>query len=149
MLVSFFAAGVPAPKGSMRAIPRRRKNGKLGVTVLHDNAATKPWLELVAWSARVAMGSSAPLDGPLSLHATFYLPRPADHVGKRGIKPSAPKYPETKPDLDKLTRSIGDACEGIVFVNDSRIVVHSVRKLYADDGQEPGAMVAIKPMEEW
>ena len=46
----------------------------------------------------------------------------------------APKkvlYPATKPDLDKLVRSVGDALKGLAYEEDSRIVDIDARKRFA------------------
>jgi Holliday junction resolvase RusA-like endonuclease len=64
---------------------------------------------------------------------------------KRGLKPSAPLTPATKPDIDKLTRSTLDSLIGAVFDDDSRIVRLVVDKQYAVPGAE-GARIRV---QEW
>lgn len=70
---------------------------------------------------------ATPLDGSLSLHVVFYLPRPK----------SRPRHkyplPNVKPDWDNLAKCV-DAWEGVMWTNDSRIVDARVQKFYADDG---------------
>ena len=50
----------------------------------------------------------------------------------------------TKPDLDKLLRSVLDALTGIVWVDDSQVVIISARK---DFGQ-PGATITFSEMDD-
>ena len=120
--------GLPVSQGSKCARVVR------GRAILTDGFGDKPrrlrdWRASVAACARLWLqqnGMPAPLDGPVELTATFYLPRPK----------SAPKrvlYPATKPDLDKLTRAIGDALAKIAYTDDSRIVQINVGKRFAVD----------------
>ena len=130
--VSFFVPGTPAPKGSMKAFAMRAKDGRVMARVTHDNKRTKPWSTAVAYAAQEAMrGRELFRDTPLVVAITFALSRPSAHSGKRGLKPSAPRWPQTRPDLDKLTRAACDALQGIVFDEDSRIVMVAVAKIYA------------------
>lgn len=78
------------------------------------------------------MNDSALLEGPLRLSATFYLPRPKGHFGKRGIRPSAPKYPTTKPDCLKLGRAVEDGMIGVVYRDDAQIVQERLHKVYGE-----------------
>ena len=121
--------GLPISQGSKSARVVR------GRAILTDGFGDKPrrlrdWRASVAACARLWLqqnGMPAPLDCPVELTATFYLPRPK----------SAPRrvlYPATKPDRDKLTRAIGDALTKLAYVDDSRIVEMRLAKRFADDG---------------
>ena len=79
---------------------------------------------------------------------SFYLPRPKGHhgTGKNAgiVKASAPRFPATKPDIDKLTRSTLDALgEAGVWADDSQVVRLSVSKDYADTRTWVGAWVEV------
>lgn len=57
------------------------------------------------------------------------LRRPKDHFSTAGvIKQWAPRFPTKKPDLDKTLRAIKDALTGIVYVDDSQVVVVTIAK---------------------
>lgn len=94
---------------------------------------------LPAWRAACILQlrqqhTGAPLDGPLSVQAIFYLPRP-----------QKPRYdtPATPPDLDKLCRALGDALtQAKVIHDDARITTWHATKQYAHNGQT-GATVSI------
>lgn len=77
------------------------------------------------------------LDGPLALEATFYRVKPKS-------KPKKCKYPDTKPDLDNLCKSVTDALEGIIFTNDSRFVDKILKKRFGDP---PCVEITIREVE--
>lgn len=133
--IAFFAAGHPQTKGSAKAFPIRRANGSIGAVVTNDNPKAKAWASVIAGAASEAMGARQPLRGPLTLDLVFYLPRPKSHYTKRGLRPEAPVYVESKPDYDKLCRCATDALTGIAFVDDSQVARAYVEKRYSNDGR--------------
>ena len=135
-IVQFFVPGVPAPGGSKRAFI------VAGRAVVTDDAKhNKPWRASVAAAAYDAYHGPI-LDQPLVVSFTFILVRPRGHYGKRGVRPSAPKYPATKPDVLKLARSTEDALTGILWRDDSRTVALIARKVY---GEQAGCWVSVAP----
>jgi Holliday junction resolvase RusA-like endonuclease len=121
--------GDPAPQGS--------KTGRVvnGHVVMWESSKRLPgWRESVVMAAKVSFmeNNREQLLGPVSLHCTFYMPRP---------KSVSRKYPNTAPDLDKLLRGIGDALQiAGVISNDGQIVSIEAHKVYsevpADNGVE-------------
>jgi Holliday junction resolvase RusA-like endonuclease len=114
-----------------------------------NKAALRSWDQAVRFEANQAVrGSSAPLfvDVALRISFTFRIARPAGHWGAKGLKPSAPRWPKTKPDWDKLARATCDSLKGTVYDDDSRIVASETMKVYADPGQE-GATIVVSRME--
>lgn len=98
---SFFVPGEPITEGSTRAFASGQR-----VVVTHDRGP-----ELTAWRIKVAHAAEAAAeaayweprhDGPVEVWAEFRLPRPKS-------APKSRKHAQTKPDLDKLQRAIGDA----------------------------------------
>jgi len=136
----FFVPGLPAPKGSLRAIKGR--SGSVFMKESSDRA--RPWMASVALAARDA-GASAE-DGPVRLSAHFFFPRPKAHFKSDGsIKPSAPGYPTGKPDLDKLLRAVLDALANVAFADDSRVVEIGVaRKDFAPPKTPVGARIWVQ-----
>jgi crossover junction endodeoxyribonuclease RusA len=120
--IVFTVRGLPVPQGSTRAFV---SGGR--ARVVSTSAPLAAWRHAIATEARAAMGDRPTIDGPVAVAADFYLRRPK----------SAPRrvmHPATKPDVDKLARALLDACTGVVFVDDSRVVSLSVGKLYGDAG---------------
>lgn len=123
--------GVPVPKGSTRSFV----NPKTGrVVTLADAKGIKPWSSILAWSARSAMGSAKPYEGPLFVALAFHLPRPK--TVKRSL-------PIVKPDLDKLERAVLDPLTGIVWIDDAQVVRLQSSKCYAGK-LGPGVDITVR-----
>lgn len=118
-LIEFRVDGTPQPRGSKKAItvPGQRRG-----LLIDDNRKSAPWMAVVKQAARQAMGDRQPFDGPLCLKVLFFRERPKGHFGKRGLKPTAPAFPATKPDSSKYMRAVEDALTGVAYVDDSRLV---------------------------
>ncbi len=139
--VDFFVPGVPAPGGSKKAF-HHAKTGK--IVVMDDGKHNRSWKQRVATFAH-ANAPITPLFGPLLLDVTFTLPRPRGHYGtgknRERLKPSAPRHHETRPDTTKLLRSTEDAMKGIIYSDDSQIVIQTAMKVY---GNAPGVRVRVR-----
>lgn len=141
--LTVWVPGTPAPQGSLKAV-------RLGAhaRLICDNKRTMPWRETIRTVLRANGYGRELLDCPVFVSMTFYFPRPKSHYGKKGLRASAPFAPTSKPDLDKLLRSVGDALTGVVLWDDSRIADVRASKQYADDSgeREPGLWLVIEPM---
>ena len=137
---SFFVPGEPITEGSTRAFASGQR-----VVVTHDRGP-----ELDAWRIKVAHAAEAAAqaaywepryDGPVEVWAEFRLPRPKTR-----------KHAQTKPDLDKLQRAVGDALAPYkrpgVLRDDSRIVAWSAVKRYADDAHPAGVTVRVSKAQD-
>lgn len=84
------------------------------------------------------IGFKSPLDCPVFLVMTFYMPRPKSHYGSgrnAGIlKASAPKFHIVKPDEDNLSKFYKDVFTGLVYVDDARVVGTFPWKQYSQKG---------------
>lgn len=140
--ITFTVFGDPVTQGSTRAFihPHLKR-----AMVTHDNnAKVKGWRSIVSMQAKEAMlqaGIRELLRDGVQIEIKFYLARPKNHFGKRGLLGSAPAYPVKKPDLDKLTRCIGDALKGVIYGDDSQVVSWTVRKHYGDP---PRAEISVE-----
>lgn len=149
MIVEFEVVGIPAPKGSARAMVRNGKAIYVPGGSAVGAAKLRSWASEVALQAAQAMAGRPPIvDTPLSVHIEFFFPRPKAHFDKRGVKDSAPYWAVTRPDLDKVIRATWDAMAGIVFDDDSRIVTMSADKRYCDEGDTPGAEISVRARED-
>lgn len=145
LALTFDVVGLPAPKGSSRAMVRggRAVNVPSGSNVARDKL--RGWAAEVTTQAVLAMGGAPPTSGQaIGVTIAFRFPRLKAHIGKGGIKPAAPKKHTSKPDLDKLVRSTWDAMAGIVYDDDSRIADLTTSKVYCDPGEMPGATITIR-----
>jgi len=154
--VAFVVEGIPGPQGSKHARPiytgrgaARQFTGR--VATVESSKKVKPWRAAVKAAAELA--TVVPIGGPVELSVTFFLPRPAGHLGTGRnagtVRASAPTYPAAKPDLDKLLRSTCDAItESGAWSDDAAVVNVMAAKRYAAPGMKPGAMVTIRPVRE-
>lgn len=139
----FYVPGTPAPQGSKRHVG----NG----VMVESSKAVKPWRQDVTAAAIDAATTAGweTATGPVGLRLTFYLRRPRSHYGTGRnadqVKPSAPEYPATKPDLDKLQRSTLDALTTAgVLADDARVVLIDAAKVYATASMPTGARVEVR-----
>lgn len=143
--IHLWVYGKPAGSGSKTAY--RTPKGKMIVTPA--SKYQKPWQEAVKWSfLQSEYAKMIPLTEPLAVDITFILPRSKSHfgTGKNAgkLKISAPMYPATRPDIEKLARSTNDALTGLVWKDDSQIVSLILQKIYGD---RSGARIEIRKRE--
>lgn len=145
-MITFTVRGLPAPQGSKRAF-RNKYSGR--IQQVESSTRVAPWRSDVRDAAEAEMTArgdgGALLTGPVAVELAFRLPRPKGHHGARGLRPSAPVWPATKPDLDKLARAVLDACTGLVWTDDSQVVDLGLRKRYAD-GEPVGVTVTVRDL---
>jgi Holliday junction resolvase RusA-like endonuclease len=144
--------GVPAPKGSSRAILIAGQPRLVPSSSDANAREQKRWRKAIEERVALALGPRPELkfrEVPLQVELVFRVERPGGHYGtgrNAGVlKPSAPTVPIVYPDIDKLARCTLDALTGLVFDDDSRIVRLIVNKVYATKGNE-GARIVI---QEW
>ena len=137
--VTFRVSGMaPAPQGSKRHVG--------GGVMIESCKQVKPWRILVA---QAAADLGVPIiRGPVSVSMVFLFTRPKGHYGKRGLKPSAPRWHSVKPDGSKLLRSTEDALSGVLFEDDARIVSSNVEKRYCVGNELPGAVITLVPLTD-
>lgn len=129
-MIEFTVFGKAEPAGSKRAFVMP-KTGR--AVVVDANSKAKPWKAQVAAEAAEAMGGRELLDGALLLDVSFFLPKP------KSVKR---RYPTVKPDVTKLLRGVEDAMTGIVYRDDSQIVVQVASKHY---GEPARTLIRVTP----
>jgi len=141
--VVFTVYGKPQPAGSKRVVPAGGKRG--GRPLVIDAAKhSRPWKQEVAGVAELTMEGRALLAGALVVELRFYMARPRGHYGAHGLRALAPVAPTVRPDLLKLARAVEDALTGIVYHDDSQIVVETLLKVY---DQKERVEVLVRPLE--
>jgi len=127
-ILQFTVPGKAEPRGSKTI--GKTTSGR--AFIRDDNAKSKNFMSHVADHAFLAAyaASLKPVTDAIGMEVVIYRARPKGHHGKRGLLPSAPPFPGTKPDLTKVIRGIEDACKGIVFADDSLICEHKTRKAW-------------------
>jgi len=129
-LLELWVPGVPQPQGSKRIFGGRLVEG--------NDRTLRPYRANIAGEARAKFGREPVRDVALDVTLGFMFERPRSHYGTgrnaHEIKPSAPAYKSTRPDLDKLVRAVLDSLTGIVFAEDSQVARLSAWKDYGPAG---------------
>jgi Holliday junction resolvase RusA-like endonuclease len=137
-IVSFVVEGTPVPKGR----PRFARRGKFVST--YSPKTTVDYETKVADAAKVAMGSSEPLETPVGAYIYITLPIPTSYSKKRTQAClSGEERPTKKSDIDNFCKAVFDGMNGIVFADDSQIVSLHSTKVYGTVG-----MVEVMVKEE-
>lgn len=107
----------------MRAFMHR---GHKYPSITCDNAKNLPWRQQIAQVAMVEMskaGIQCAESVPVCIEAVFHFDRPKSLAKRIWAK-------LTKPDLDKLLRSLFDALTGIAYRDDSQVTRVVAEKVY-------------------
>jgi Holliday junction resolvase RusA-like endonuclease len=131
---TFRVYGTPIPQGSMRGFVSRGA-GKARVILTSANTKLEPWRQDVAAQA-IKAGVEIIPSGPVQLRVVFYLPHPVS-------RPKKYKWPDVRPDLDKLVRGILDSLSSIAFRDDGQVCELSATKVYTDF---VGADITVQPL---
>ena len=140
--IEFFVPGAPVGKGRPRAA--RRGAG----VVMFTPEKTAGYEALVAATAAAALagamriGTSQLLDGPLAAMLEMQFPVPSSwSKAKRARALAGVEWHTSKPDADNVAKAILDACNGVVFRDDSQIVMLTATKEFSET---PGVRVVIR-----
>lgn len=132
MLATFVVDGQATPQGSLTPFIHHAT----GKVVAPQKQAVRIWRDTVATAARHAY-TGDPTDAAVQVRLTFELARPRSHYGTGRntgqLKASAPLRCVTRPDLDKLTRAIFDACTGVIWCDDSQVIDLTASKSWTDE----------------
>ena len=135
--VSFWVAGTPVTQGSVHARVNSKTGGAYVVSV-KQSGPLAAWRGAIATEARSAFTELA--TDPIAIELKFYLPRPVS-------RPKRERFPDRKPDADKLARAALDALTGVAFRDDAQVVRLWVGKLYAEPTQQTGVQVTVGAVE--
>jgi len=145
--IEFFVEGIPKPAGSKTAFAIKKGGVYTGRTVVMDACKkTKSWQATVKAEAK-KHAPETPVVGAVWVEFRFFIPRPKSHFGtgknSKLLKPLAPSDPVGKPDVLKLARAVEDAMTGIIYVDDSQIIVEDLQKCYDPDHVHCGVLIKV------
>lgn len=131
-MIQFFVPGVPVPQGSKSL---SMKGGR-AVMFDHNSAALKSWRNIVHFTGVSYRNNRCPVYTNVKMTLIFYMgERPKTHYTKTGKQSKQYReYPNVKPDIDKLIRSILDALTGVFYRDDSQVIQINASKLYGQSG---------------
>lgn len=135
-IVSFKVDGNPV--GKQRARYAKRGN----FVQAYTPEKTRTYETLIKDAAKQAMGSSEPLETPVTLYLYIRVPIPKSCTKKRleAIQNGSEK-PIKKPDASNILKSVEDGMNGVVYKDDSQIVNIHVTKVYSS---EAGVDICVK-----
>lgn len=143
----FDVIGQPAPQGSKNAFVNRH-TGRAQM-VESSKVRVDAWRSDVKMAAIHFLKGQPPYLGAVGVKITFVQTRPKGHFGtgrNAGVlKASAPAFPTGRPDIDKLVRSTLDALTGLMFEDDSKVIVLRAQKLY---GEQAGAQIVVESLTD-
>lgn len=138
-MIEFFVPGKPVPKARARVV---RHNG---ITRSFTPENTANFELLVKYCAFEAMQHAKPADGPLRMTMTMCLSPPASWSNKKRTQAiEGQLWPTVKPDISNVQKSIEDAMNGVVYVDDSQLCEIHTRKCYS---AQPGVRVKVERID--
>ena len=124
-MITITIPGTPVGKGR----PRFARRGAFVKT--YSPEKTQNYEALVKMAAGEAMEGIEPLQGAVKIELWFYFTPPASWSNKKALAALAGDIHHTKtPDCDNLIKSVLDACNGIVWLDDKQVVQATVSKRY-------------------
>lgn len=131
-----------------KAVPKGRPRAKrVGRSVrMYTPPKTKEYEEVVAIESKIAMIGTKTFEGAVEVRLQVFVPIPARYnKAKKEACRLGKIYPTSTSDLDNICKSVLDAMNGIVFLDDSQVVDAHLTKRYSD---EPCVMVQVTPLTD-
>lgn len=129
-----------------QARPRATRMGK-GIRLYDPKKVTvfKQQLGMLARQQMLDRGLD-PFDGPLEVCMEFYRPVQASISRKeRARRLSGAHRPTVKPDLSNYIKALEDGLNGIIWIDDNRIVQIVAEKKYSD---RPRIVIEVNKVDE-
>lgn len=131
--------GKPVPKGR----PRATKAG--GFIRMYTPHKTQQYEALCAAEAKISMNGTPPFEGPVEVKMQIFVPIPKSYnKARKEACRLGRMVPTGGADLDNVFKSVMDAFNGVVFVDDSQVVDAHVTKRFAD---EPCVICIVTPLD--
>lgn len=138
-MISFTVYGEPVAQGRPRATTI---NGQVRMYDPKKSREFKDYVKLVASEYR----PEQLLEGPLYLEVKIFKPSLKSFSKKKKAAAERGEVrPTTKPDVDNYVKSIKDACNKVIWKDDSQIVDLHVSKFYSEN---PRIEIKVKPVEK-
>lgn len=126
-----------------KARPRTFKTSG-GISHTYTPKKTKNFEDFVRTWLQVKY-KGQPIEGPINLEINFSLPIPKSYTKKKKSEClSGGSNHFIKPDLDNLEKSVMDAAEGVLYLNDSQICSKISSKKWAE---KPLILLTIEPVK--
>ena len=134
-MIRIVVDGPPIGKGRPRFI---RATGRA-----YTPTKTVNYEAILASAGMSAMGRSPPLEGPLIVRVTAFMPIAASWTKKKVAAALEGRLRPGKPDADNVIKAIGDSLNGIVWRDDAQLCDVRIIKLYDPD---PHLEIEVEPL---
>jgi len=135
-MVTFKVEGNPVGKQRARYV----KRGNFVSTYTPEK--TRTYESLIKDAAIKAMGSSEPLETPVTLYLYIRLPVPKSYSKKRTEAClNGSENPIRKPDSSNILKSVEDGMNSVVYKDDCQIINHHITKVYSS---QAGVNICVK-----
>jgi Holliday junction resolvase RusA-like endonuclease len=124
------------PIGQGRARFSRRSG------VAYDPAKSRNWKATAQAHMLAQMNGAPPLQGPLIVDVVAVFTLARSHWRKREPVPSQPH--ESAPDWDNVGKIVGDAGNGVLWLDDRQIYRGTVEKRVGAQGEAPSVTVTVR-----
>lgn len=129
---------IPGPPFSLKRA-RIGRHGKFArMFDPKENVSWKGAAAVHMLAARQAKGLQ-PFAGPVNLTVVAYFPCPKSDERKRDPRPE--RWSMNQKDADNILKAVGDAGNGILWLDDRQVVNANVQKRIAAQGQPPRTLV--------
>jgi len=139
MIIEFHIPGEPKPHPRPRAFVR---SGHASIYTPKSAQDRKYNIQQFALDAMKAAGHEMPMDGLVSLEIEFVFPRPKNKIWKTKLMPR--ERLAQGPDLDNLSKSVMDAMNQIVYMDDRQVAVLIVSKWMAAGDESAGIRIRVE-----
>ncbi len=160
--IAFSCLGRPQPKGAHTSFVPTYKDGspvigyggKPKVVTKDTNKNVEPAQEALAVAALSARNRAAERiwDGPAAVTIRYFFARNKGDYGTgrnaNTLKESAPTYPLTRADIDKLERTVFDALTGTILRDDKLVVDCTHSKRFVEEGEPERVEVEVELIEQ-
>lgn len=127
-MIDFYVMGTPVAMPRPRVV--RTPSGK---TRTYNSSKSSTYKQMIKIHAKNAMNKAhkSMTERPLKVSITFVFAPPKSYTKKKlkAIEEGALYYTK-RPDLDNLAKTILDACNNVVYKDDSQVVTLSLNKEY-------------------
>ena len=134
-IIRIIVDGPPIGKGRPRFI---RATGRA-----YTPTKTVNYEAILAAAGGSAMGRSPPLEGPLIIRVTAFMPIAASWTKKKVADALEGRFRPGKPDSDNIIKCVGDSLNGIVWRDDAQLCEVRISKLYDPD---PRLEIEVEPL---
>jgi Holliday junction resolvase RusA-like endonuclease len=135
-VISFTIPGLPIAQPR----PKISTRGGFGRAYVEKDHPIHAYRSAIQLAASQAMQGQQPFEGPVRLAITLLFPRPKSHTKKERSRLAHTQ----RPDLTNIAKGNEDALNGVIWLDDSQIVVLVMQKSWEPCGGPGSTKIEIE-----